>query len=54
MELAGKNALEAGMQGQLLRAEEKKERERLAVAAEKAAIKAAKKPKKEVTEEVEH
>ena len=41
------------MQNQIARFEEKKERERLAVLAEKNAIKAAKKPKKEEAEPVE-
>ena len=53
MEHKGKAALEQGMQNQIARIEEKKERERLAVLAEKNAIKAAKKPKKEETEPVE-
>ena len=48
IEHQGKVALEQGMQNQIARIEEKKERERLAVLAEKNAIKAAKKPKKEV------
>ena len=47
IEHKGKTALESGMQNQIARQEEKKERERLAIITEKNAIKATKKPKKE-------
>ena len=53
VEIQGGAALVKSMQSQIKKLEDKKERERQEILAEKAALRAAKKPKKEVIEPID-